>query len=395
MKKLFKQVGALAIVAGLMLGVGASYAGVAQATLRVVQTPTYHLYSGESGAASTMRITPYPTDLDGVKLTMTDFGTSPTVTVDPKISGYEEIESFTGITDNGDNTATLSGVSRDLASKYPYTTAGTGKTHGAGATVVFGNNPQIYGRLAALENAQTWTSVQTFGSTTQPAYDATPLTWASQLSLVDKAYVDSGLLNGAATSTFANQGLVWLASPAQIAAGTASSTTGSPLVIGAGMASSTFNAATAFLGEVISLRSTKDIDPNFIATSTGSNYTWGGAMTMNATTTVNAGLIASSTTVADASTINVDWGKANTFTTTIAATGRTVTFSDVAVGESIKVLVCQDSSGSRTVTTWPAAVRWASGFAPTLTTTANKCDVISFFTATSTATIYGAATMNF
>ena len=38
----------------------------------------------------------------------------------------------------------------------------------------------------------------------------------------------------------------------------------------------------------------------------------------------------------------------------------------------------QDSSGSRTITTYPAAWRWMSGgTVPTLTTTANKIDVVT------------------
>jgi hypothetical protein len=38
----------------------------------------------------------------------------------------------------------------------------------------------------------------------------------------------------------------------------------------------------------------------------------------------------------------------------------------------------QDGTGSRTVT-WPAAVHWSGGTAPTLTTTASKVDIISFY----------------
>lgn len=226
----------------IVLGVVLSGASVTYATLRVVQTPTYHLYIGESGTATTMRITPFPVDLDGTKLTITDFGTTPTVTVDPKVSGIEEIESFTGITDNGDNTATLTGLSRDLVSKYPYTTAGTGRTHGSGATVVFGNNPQIYGRLAAPENIQTWTAIQTYSSSTMPRFDAEPSA-AMYAAMTGLEFVDLNKLNsyfvaGAANSSETANGISQLATGAQAASSTRLGSTGARNVLPASLATS-------------------------------------------------------------------------------------------------------------------------------------------------------------
>src|SRR5437868_3638102 len=108
-----------------------NFVPVAQAaiTQKFVQTPTITLYASISSSATSMRIVPYPKDLSGTKLTMSDFGSTPTVTIDPKVKNVEEIVSFTGITDNGDNTATLSGLTRGLLSKYPYTAGGTAYPH--------------------------------------------------------------------------------------------------------------------------------------------------------------------------------------------------------------------------------------------------------------------------
>lgn len=347
MNKLKKAFLALLLV---LTGFGFGYAGMAFAALRVVQTPTYHLYTGETSVATTMRITPYPTDLDGVKLTITDLGTTPTVTVDPKVTGSEEIESFTGITDNGDNTATLSGLSRDLQSKYPYTGTGTGRSHGSGATVVFGNNPQIYGRLAAMENDNTWTGAQTFNGQTTfsatniPVYSSTPTFGSNGNVLVNKAYVDSGLLNGAATSTYGNQGLVQLANDAQIQASTASSTNGSPLVIPSRNASSTYGISTR-AGIIPVLRVTKDIDPNFIATSTATTYNFAALMNFNATTTFNFGLIdvASSSIIATTTFVGplINAGLVTAFTaaeTITAGTPVAVTASSTLVFKAISTL---------------------------------------------------------
>lgn len=55
----------------------------------------------------------------------------------------------------------------------------------------------------------------------------------------------------------------------------------------------------------------------------------------------------------------------------------TLTFPSPTSGSQFTLLLKQDGTGSRTVT-WPAAVRWPSGTAPTLTPTAGKTDVIGF-----------------
>lgn len=55
----------------------------------------------------------------------------------------------------------------------------------------------------------------------------------------------------------------------------------------------------------------------------------------------------------------------------------TFTFAGVIAGRSLTLFLTQDGTGSRTVT-WPT-VKWAANTAPTLTTTASKTDVVSFY----------------
>lgn len=55
----------------------------------------------------------------------------------------------------------------------------------------------------------------------------------------------------------------------------------------------------------------------------------------------------------------------------------TLTFPAAAAGKSFKVSLVQDATGSRTVT-WPGAIKWVGGVAPTLTTTATKLDLLEF-----------------
>jgi hypothetical protein len=132
-----------------------------------VQSQATALYSSISAAATSMKVTPYPVDLDGNKLTMAALGSTPQVTVDSKVFQIEEIIGFTAITDNGDNTATLTGLSRDLASSS-LATPGTGKAHGSGATVIISWNPQDVARLAALENDNVFTGNNTAPNPTSP-----------------------------------------------------------------------------------------------------------------------------------------------------------------------------------------------------------------------------------
>lgn len=61
------------------------------------------------------------------------------------------------------------------------------------------------------------------------------------------------------------------------------------------------------------------------------------------------------------------------------------TNQSTGLGQSIRFIACQDGTGSRTLT-WDANVRWAGGTAPTLTTTADKCDVLAGFVTGATTT---------
>lgn len=78
----------------------------------------------------------------------------------------------------------------------------------------------------------------------------------------------------------------------------------------------------------------------------------------------------------DGATIAVDWNNGDTQYVTIAATGRTLTFANPREGRIYRLVVIQDGSGSRTITTWPT-IKWAGGSAPTLTTTASRADIVT------------------
>jgi hypothetical protein len=55
----------------------------------------------------------------------------------------------------------------------------------------------------------------------------------------------------------------------------------------------------------------------------------------------------------------------------------TLTFPTAVAGQSFTLVLKQGGSGSYTIT-WPSSVKWASGTAPTLTTSIGAIDVLGF-----------------
>lgn len=55
----------------------------------------------------------------------------------------------------------------------------------------------------------------------------------------------------------------------------------------------------------------------------------------------------------------------------------TFTFPTATAGKSFLLVLKQDATGSRAAT-WPAAVKWPGGTAPTITSTASKADLLAF-----------------
>ena len=82
-------------------------------------------------------------------------------------------------------------------------------------------------------------------------------------------------------------------------------------------------------------------------------------------------------TLTDAATVAIDWNVSQTVELT-AGGNRTLTMANPVAGETYRVTIIQDSTGSRLIT-WPSTVKWAGGSAPTLTTTASYRDHITFY----------------
>lgn len=84
-------------------------------------------------------------DIYNNELTMSDFGTFIALTINPGSETNEEIITATDFTRNDDGTVSLSGITRMVLAKSPYSASGTtALSHAAGERVVLSNNPQLY-----------------------------------------------------------------------------------------------------------------------------------------------------------------------------------------------------------------------------------------------------------
>lgn len=95
--------------------------------------------------------------------------------------------------------------------------------------------------------------------------------------------------------------------------------------------------------------------------------------------------------LSDGATIAINWNNGNIQYVTLGG-NRAITFSNPREGSVYKIILTQDGTGSRLITSWPT-VSWASGTAPTLTTTGGKADIITLMYANSK--YYGDCTKNF
>jgi len=123
--------------------------------------------SGITSSVTTITIETfdYP---DGSNVVMADFGEVGYATLEPNTSREENV-SFTGLTQSADNTASLTGVSRGLIMKYPYTASTTQAFAHAGGTILrITNSAPFYNELVAKKNTNIIYGQLTVATTTGP-----------------------------------------------------------------------------------------------------------------------------------------------------------------------------------------------------------------------------------
>ena len=236
--------------------------------------------SGISVSDTSITLTSFKQPDGATNLTMTDFGDIGYGTLEPGTSKKEFI-SFTGVTQNANGTAALTGVTRGLMFVSPYTASTSlRQTHSGGTTFIISNSPQLYNRFAVQDDVATISALWIFASSTPPKYGAHPVFGGvTTTAFASLEYVNNTASSGAADASVLVKGIVEEATTAEVAAGTDLGGTGAKLFIMAGMANSSSTATTT----VVVTDTGGKIDPVFINTT--GNYSWTGTHTFASTTT--------------------------------------------------------------------------------------------------------------
>jgi len=183
---------------------------------KYLQTKKTTLSYSISDSETTIRLSSL-LKLDGTSVSASDIGDYMTGTFDPGTS-KEEIFSIasSGVTVNADGTVDITGVVRGLKEIDPYTTGGYSAEHGAGAVVVFSNNPQLYSQMANKSNDNTFTGQNIFSgytpqTDTDPVAgnDLTRLSYVQALVLGTLTTIDV-VVPGTAGETIADGNLIYL-----------------------------------------------------------------------------------------------------------------------------------------------------------------------------------------
>lgn len=100
-----------------------------------------------------------------------------------------------------------------------------------------------------------------------------------------------------------------------------------------------------------------------------------------------------SPTVTTTTTLN--WNSSNVQYITLASGAQTFIFANPQDGARYILVLQQPASGSAGTVTWPAAVAWAGGTAPTLTVANGKVDLITFVYSGANSKYYAGSNLNY
>jgi len=130
-------------------------------SLNPAQLQNFFLYGGGVSIGDTTVTLQSFQSIDGVDLSLADFGTIGYMTIEPGTGDREEQISFTGVTQNANGTATLTGI-KTVLFLTPYTeTSGFSKSHPAGVIAVVSNTSGYYNNFPIKSNNEAITAYWT------------------------------------------------------------------------------------------------------------------------------------------------------------------------------------------------------------------------------------------
>lgn len=249
MKNTLKTFAGTVLALSLLMGAISVVSNFASAANYPITGQNFYLSgAGVTSSQTTVPLTSLKTP-DGRVITMAMIGTTGYGTLEPQSTAKTELITFTGITQNANGTATLTGVTRGIDFAYPYAASSAYRqAHAGGSTFIISNTPNWYYDNFPIQgdnNLNTWPVAST--------------------SVASRGYVDYVAFNGASVinATSIAKGIVQLATGLQAASSTVTGSTGASLALSTTIATSTYNSATADLKVVVTQNNGK-IDPNFI-----------------------------------------------------------------------------------------------------------------------------------
>jgi hypothetical protein len=204
---------------------------------------TYTLGSSISSTDTTILLSSFTVPVTGTLVTMALLNTDIVYgTIAPKTTQSEFI-SFTGITQNSNGTATLTGVTRGLAKTDPFTSSASYKLpHSGQSQFIISDAPQVFKKYVSLENNETITGTKTFpagGNANAPVSGTIYSAPTNDLEYASKKYIDDIAISGSPNATTTVKGIIELATQAEVDARTATGGTGASLVATPTLARST------------------------------------------------------------------------------------------------------------------------------------------------------------
>lgn len=194
--------------------------------------------AGVTSSQNTITLTSFKLpDPNKTPIVMSMFGQIGYGVLEPQSSKIENI-SFTGVTQNANGTAVLTGVSRGLSFYTPFAASSTlSLAHAGGSYLILSNSAAFYGQQFLFSNNVGSSTQQiSFSNTAPPLYYPGPgvqgsgSAIASTSEFASVAYVNAISTSGAPNASTVAKGIVQLATGAQAQAGTTNGSTGAALV---------------------------------------------------------------------------------------------------------------------------------------------------------------------
>lgn len=338
--------------------------------------------AGITSTANTIQLTSFLLPDRVTPITMSMIGSIGYGVLEPQSSKIEDI-TFTGVTQNANGTAILTGVSRGISFYSPYHASTTlAYSHSGGATFIISNTAGFYGQQFMFTNNPNY--VTAYNQFTDPPVFVNAATSTHQAA--DVAYVNSVVAAGCANASETVNGCSQLSTTAQATAGTSLGSTGARLVIPNSMANATPSAnilvpITSALGKLAQ---------GFLDLTQSFSFSGGVSVVGNLSVPSGTNIIASSTQY----TLNV--GSVNA-TSSLTVVGKTL-------GDYILYLANDTTGTSQTSTTtiltyqMPAntmgigkMLRISTSLTPSINTSGgsqNYCDYnVDFGTGNATTTV--------